>query len=210
MTTTSSRCWTLTDPDDYLALWDANGHWPTPEDAEKYRARLAAESDHDMSVHTVTQEPAPCHTVTCRCGYVYDTSDDGVEHFASAALAAETVTAAGWARSGDGWSCRGCVAGKPRTITLAEFHEEARARFGEDRNRWAYQCPACGDIATAVDVAYALSQRPVRGVRRPVVVEQVLGQNCIACPADAKDYGTTIVRTPDGREARVFELAPKP
>lgn len=97
-----------------------------------------------------------------------------------------------------------------RTITLDQLHEEARTRFGEDRNRWAYQCPVCGDIATAVDVAYVLSQRPVRAVRRPLVVEQVLGQNCVHCPADAKDHGTTIVRLDDGRTARVFELAPKP
>lgn len=108
-TTTDARCWTLTDPDDYLAIWDANGHFTTPEAAEQYRARLAGESDHDMSAHTVTQEPAPCHTVTCSCGYVYDTSEDGVAHFADVVHAVDVVVAAGWVRRGDTLLCPDCA-----------------------------------------------------------------------------------------------------
>ncbi|WP_174545638.1 VVA0879 family protein [Nocardiopsis dassonvillei] len=97
-----------------------------------------------------------------------------------------------------------------RTITLDEFHEEARARFGEDRNRWAYQCPVCGGIATITDVRLALALETVAHGPHTMTAEQVLGQNCVHCPADARDHGTTTVRTPDGRTARVFELAPKP
>lgn len=97
-----------------------------------------------------------------------------------------------------------------RTITLAEFHEEARARFGPDMTRWAYQCPVCGDIATAADVRLALAVHEVAFGPHGTTYRQVLGQACTSCGAAARDHGTTIVRTPDGRTARVFELAPKP
>jgi hypothetical protein len=36
-------------------------------------------------------------------------------------------------------------------LTREELVAEARRRFGEDSRRWAFQCPNCKDIATAVD-----------------------------------------------------------
>ncbi len=35
-----------------------------------------------------------------------------------------------------------------RSLTLSEAAE----RFGPDQMRWAFQCPACGDVATAQDL----------------------------------------------------------
>lgn len=97
-----------------------------------------------------------------------------------------------------------------RTITLDELHAEARSSFGPDPMNWAYQCPSCGDIASRWDVqcslilTYSASDAPV------LTADQVLAQNCIYCPANARDVGTTLVVLDDGRSARVFELAPAP
>lgn len=38
-----------------------------------------------------------------------------------------------------------------RRLTLKEFGDEARARFGPVAAMWAFQCPMCGDVATAAD-----------------------------------------------------------
>jgi hypothetical protein len=35
--------------------------------------------------------------------------------------------------------------------TQAELVAEARARFGDDTKTWAFECPTCGDVATAQD-----------------------------------------------------------
>lgn len=97
-----------------------------------------------------------------------------------------------------------------RTITLDQLHQEARARFGPDHTRWAYQCPICGHAASGNDVIDHVNQQPViRDGRSYLAWNRVLGQFCLACPATAASHGTTIVTLPDGREARVFELAPK-
>lgn len=95
-----------------------------------------------------------------------------------------------------------------RTLTLGEFHAEARDRFGDDQRAWAYQCPACGDIARWADVRFALSLTDLASDRPRLTAEQVLAQRCINCPANARDAGTTLVVLDDGRSTRVFELAP--
>ncbi|MFE3461348.1 VVA0879 family protein [Nocardiopsis aegyptia] len=98
-----------------------------------------------------------------------------------------------------------------RTITLDQFRAEARARFGPNANRWAYQCPACGDVAVLANVIYALSQQPVAtALQHGLTADKVLAQQCIGCFAEAEDHGTTVVRMPSGREVHVFELAPAP
>ena len=38
-----------------------------------------------------------------------------------------------------------------RTLTQQELEDEARARFGDDPWKWAFECPRCGDVATAGD-----------------------------------------------------------
>lgn len=42
-------------------------------------------------------------------------------------------------------------ASKVRKLTQAELIAEARERFGDDQNAWAFQCPSCGDVATVKD-----------------------------------------------------------
>ncbi|MCP3017271.1 hypothetical protein NGM33_28470 [Nocardiopsis dassonvillei] len=95
--------------------------------------------------------------------------------------------------------------------TIAQLHADARARFGEDHQTWACKCPTCGHVDTLADVAYVLSQQPAATAREDGrTAAQVLGQQCTACGARAADVGPVEVRLPDGRTARVFELAPKP
>lgn len=97
-----------------------------------------------------------------------------------------------------------------RTITLAQLHSEATSRFGPRQIDWAYQCPACGDVATGGDVMWALSQQPVgcaQGCR--LTAAQVLARLCLPCGATAGDHGTTTVVLPAGQQVRVFELASK-
>lgn len=99
-----------------------------------------------------------------------------------------------------------------RMITLDQLHDEARARFGNNPQDWAYQCPECGDVATGSDVAHALSQRPAAvAARNPLTVSQILGQRCIACPARAREFphlDRAFVHG-IGRPVAVFPLAPK-
>ena len=38
-----------------------------------------------------------------------------------------------------------------RALTADDLADEARARFGDDALTWAYQCPSCGDVATAAE-----------------------------------------------------------
>jgi hypothetical protein len=42
-----------------------------------------------------------------------------------------------------------------RKLTQQELNDEARARFGDDPARWAFECPNCGDVATVQDFADA-------------------------------------------------------
>lgn len=68
----------------------------------------------------------------------------------------------------------------PMTITQDEFLALLRGRFGEDHLNWAFQCPACGDVATGRDFATALREHPrTRKDGSPVMVSDVLGQQCI-------------------------------
>lgn len=98
-----------------------------------------------------------------------------------------------------------------RTITLDEFRQEARDRFGPHAVHWAYQCPACGRVDTLAGVIYALAEQPVAiALQHGLTADQVLAQQCIDCSARAEDHGTTIVLMPSGREVHVFELAPAP
>lgn len=99
-----------------------------------------------------------------------------------------------------------------RTITLDQLHDEARNRFGDNPQEWAYQCPECGDIATGPDVAWVLSQRPAAvALRNPVTASEVLARQCIACPAQAveRPHLDRVHDPATGRTTAVFPLAPK-
>lgn len=54
-----------------------------------------------------------------------------------------------------------------RTLTQAVLVQEARAAFGSDPEKWAFQCPNCSDVAVAQDFRDA-GANPNR-----------LGQECI-------------------------------
>lgn len=97
------------------------------------------------------------------------------------------------------------------TRTITQLHAEARTRFGDGHQAWACQCPTCGHVDTLSGVAYVLSQQPAATAREDGrTAAQVFGQQCTACGVTAADVGPVEVRLPDGRTARVFELAPKP
>lgn len=40
---------------------------------------------------------------------------------------------------------------KSRTVTYEEWLAEAKQKFGNDPNKWAFVCPACGYVATIGD-----------------------------------------------------------
>lgn len=37
------------------------------------------------------------------------------------------------------------------TITLEEWREEGKKRFGDDIENWKFKCPSCGNIASCKD-----------------------------------------------------------
>jgi hypothetical protein len=110
--------------------------------------------------------------------------------------------------------------GNYRKLTQAELVAEARRRFGDDVMTWAFQCPNCGDIATAADFPEGQRER--------------LGQECVgrhrgalAGPAGTRggrgradrgcDWcayglipGPWRIVMPDGHEASSFALATAP
>lgn len=103
--------------------------------------------------------------------------------------------------------------------TQAELVDEARRRFGDDPNDWAFKCPSCADVATARDFK-AAGAEPER-----------VGQECIGRHRGALSgpptndggraraergcdwaayglfRGPWFITQPDGREVAAFELA---
>ncbi|MGW0795138.1 VVA0879 family protein [Streptomyces sp. NPDC002692] len=69
----------------------------------------------------------------------------------------------------------------PRILTQQELWAEAKARFGEHSIDWAFQCPACNDIATGLEFSDALAYHPRRHrtFNRDVRYSDVFGQECI-------------------------------
>jgi len=77
--------------------------------------------------------------------------------------------------------------------TQDELGAELVARFGPDPMDWAFECPACGDIATGGDFRAALAAAADVGepyTRRdgsPVLASNLLGQQCIGRITGALD-----------------------
>jgi hypothetical protein len=108
------------------------------------------------------------------------------------------------------------------TRTQDELVAELRRRFGDDPMNWAFQCPACKDIATAQDWRDALPEGQLASDR--------LGQLCIGRQLGAlreasnDDYtgrgcdwaagglfrGPDFVEMPDGTKVPSFPIAPPP
>lgn len=70
--------------------------------------------------------------------------------------------------------------GHPKTLTQDELLGLLIERFGEAPDAWAFQCPACDDIATTADFRQALETNPrTRMDGTPLAVSDVLGRECI-------------------------------
>lgn len=112
-----TACWTLTDPVDYLDLWEANGHWPTEQAAAEYRDGLVNDNNGlDAADYQPYQQAHLCWAVSCdACGYRYDEGgrydDYRLQHWPSERAAAAEASSRGW-RSRDGrWLCDACSEG---------------------------------------------------------------------------------------------------
>ena len=67
-----------------------------------------------------------------------------------------------------------------RHLTPAELLAEARERFGDSPDAWAFQCPNCGDVATGLDFRNALAANPRKNASGTLVyASSLLGQECI-------------------------------
>lgn len=115
------------------------------------------------------------------------------------------------------------------TLTQDELVTQARQRFGDHPQDWAFQCPSCGDAATGRDFANALEANPkTRPDGEPVLATDLLGQHCLGRELGALNtppthtrgcdwaaYGPLIegpwtVVMPDGAHIPAFPLAPTP
>lgn len=105
------------------------------------------------------------------------------------------------------------------TMALAEWHAEAVRRFGPDKQSWAFQCPACGHIATVMDHIAAGGS----GEWAPQkCIGRVTGKGANGMAGKDEGYGCNwaayglfrtlgkgvAVRTPEGDEVEVFAFAP--
>ena len=105
-----------------------------------------------------------------------------------------------------------------RKLTQAELLAESEARFGDDPLNWAFQCPNCGDIATARDFPEGSRERigqecvgRHRGaLRGPAGRNDGRGEADRGCDWCAYGLigGPWSVVMPDGREVGSFPLAP--
>lgn len=115
-----------------------------------------------------------------------------------------------------------------RKLTQQALLDEARARFGDDVQTWAFICPSCQDVACANDFRAALKEHPrTHKDGSPVEIHELLGKECIgrtlgALRKDAGPYtgrgcnwtayglfqGPWEVVMPDGNSMWGFPLAP--
>lgn len=119
----------------------------------------------------------------------------------------------------------------PSTITQDELRTLLVDRFGPDPYRWAFQCPACGDVATGADFRDALTEHPrTHRDGTPVAASDLLGGSCIGrvlgalsvptgqewtgrgCDWTAHGLfrGPVTVALPDGKTTHAFHVAPAP
>ncbi|WP_435112043.1 hypothetical protein [Nocardiopsis synnemataformans] len=110
-TVTVSGCWTLTDPTGFLATAAANGHWPTREEAEAHRDKLAYEG-FEVDASVPVRSTTACRVVVCASCGVHFTNWEGTGLHAPTATGAITAaTTAGrtdpteW-HPGDAWKVR--------------------------------------------------------------------------------------------------------
>lgn len=99
--------------------------------------------------------------------------------------------------------------------TQAELIAEAARRFGENRREWRFECPQCGDVATAqdfLDAGEPADSLPIGVVcigRVTGALTKQAATNTRGCDWAAFGLfrGPWFVKMPDGREVPSFPLA---
>jgi hypothetical protein len=108
---------------------------------------------------------------------------------------------------------------EPRTLTLTQLAAEARERFGPNPAQWAFQCPMCGDIATAADFPPEMREAVsidcvgrYRGALSAPDADPTGAQPQRGCGYSAHGlvHGPWEITLPDGGSLHCFPLAPAP
>lgn len=92
------------------------------------------------------------------------------------------------------------------TIELAEYHRQARERFGATATEWRFRCPHCSTTFSVAEFMNAGGQTPAAG--QECIGNHVEGRGC-----NWKAYGlieapgTLLIELPNGKVTRSFPLA---
>lgn len=89
-------------------------------------------------------------------------------------------------------------------MTQEALIAECRRRFGDDPLTWAFECPQCGDVATARDYPPGMSQ-----LGQACVGRWTKGRGC-NWTAFGLIGGPWAITMPDGKVVGSFPLAPAP
>lgn len=103
-----------------------------------------------------------------------------------------------------------------RTLTLAEWEAEGERRFGKDKREWAFVCPVCGHVATALDwKAVGAPEGSVafscvgRWMDKPRDAFAKKGEGpCNYAGGGLFRLNPVIVTDPGGKEHALFDFAP--
>lgn len=91
-----------------------------------------------------------------------------------------------------------------RQLTLDELTAEAVVAFGGDKEKWAFRCPECGDVAVAQDFRDA-------GADPNDVGQECIGRHLAERGCDWAAYGLFagpwFVTMPNGNQMACFPLA---
>jgi len=67
----------------------------------------------------------------------------------------------------------------PKTTPLSQWKLEGERRFGDDRNRWRFICPACGEVQTRADfLCLGMNQRQVDQITSYSCIRRWRDQSC--------------------------------
>lgn len=92
-----------------------------------------------------------------------------------------------------------------RALTADQLADEARARFGDNALNWAYQCPSCGDIATAADFPPEARHR----IGSDCIGRHITGRGCQRSTTGIFGSPWLIKLTDNGPIVGCFPLAPE-
>lgn len=121
---------------------------------------------------------------------------------------------------GDEMRCAGCHQSEAQLRehggmvkrTQDELVAEMIRRFGPDQQAWAFQCPACGDVAVSADFKAEFERRGMDRFGSDAVGQDCIGRWVEGRGCDWAAYGLfsgpEFVILPDGRDAPCFPIAP--